>query len=31
LQGDAAAMAALLKRDIARWAQFVKFAKIAPI
>ena len=31
LEGDAAAMAALLKRDIARWAQFVKFAKIAPI
>jgi tripartite-type tricarboxylate transporter receptor subunit TctC len=31
LEGDAAAMAALLKRDIARWAQFVKLAKIAPI
>ena len=31
LQGDAVAMAALLKRDIARWARFVKFAKIAPI
>jgi tripartite-type tricarboxylate transporter receptor subunit TctC len=31
LEGDAAAMAALLKRDIARWAGFVKLAKIAPI
>jgi tripartite-type tricarboxylate transporter receptor subunit TctC len=31
LEGDAAAMAALLQRDIARWAQFVKLAKIAPI
>jgi tripartite-type tricarboxylate transporter receptor subunit TctC len=31
LEGDAAAMAALLQRDIARWAGFVKLAKIAPI
>jgi tripartite-type tricarboxylate transporter receptor subunit TctC len=31
LDGDAAAMAALLQRDIARWAGFVKLAKIAPI
>jgi tripartite-type tricarboxylate transporter receptor subunit TctC len=31
LVGDAAAMAALLQRDIARWAGFVKLAKIAPI
>ena len=31
LEGDAAAMAALLKRDITRWAGFVKLAKIAPI
>ena len=31
LEGDAAAMAARLKADIARWAGFVKLAKIAPI
>jgi tripartite-type tricarboxylate transporter receptor subunit TctC len=31
LEGDAAAMAALLQRDIARWAGFVKLGKIAPI
>jgi tripartite-type tricarboxylate transporter receptor subunit TctC len=30
LDGDGAAMAALLKRDIARWAEFVKIARIAP-
>jgi tripartite-type tricarboxylate transporter receptor subunit TctC len=30
LDGDGAAMAALLKRDIERWAEFVKIARIAP-
>jgi tripartite-type tricarboxylate transporter receptor subunit TctC len=30
LDGDGAAMAALLKRDIERWAEFVKLARIAP-
>jgi tripartite-type tricarboxylate transporter receptor subunit TctC len=28
LDGDGAAMTALLKRDIGRWAEFVKLAKI---
>jgi tripartite-type tricarboxylate transporter receptor subunit TctC len=31
LNGDGAAMAALIRRDIARWARFVKLGKIAPI
>jgi tripartite-type tricarboxylate transporter receptor subunit TctC len=30
LEGDGAAMTALLKRDIVRWAEFVKLAKIQP-
>ena len=30
LEGDGAAMTALLKRDIVRWGEFVKLAKIQP-
>jgi hypothetical protein len=30
LDGDGATMTALLKRDIVRWGEFVKIAKIQP-
>jgi hypothetical protein len=30
LEGDGAAMTALLKHDIGRWAEFVKLANIQP-